>query len=133
MRYGRLFISRQKRDSGKPASHSRGLFLFILLICKLFIRAHVLVLWGFIIKLKPNTRDALYSNFFAANGPRAKPKRGGWVQPLQDHVKINVDAAFDADSRRGSTGAVTRDCSGKFIVAGNFFFENLQVICVSLY
>jgi hypothetical protein len=33
----------------------------------------------------------------------------GCVQPLKDHVKINVDAAFDADSRRGSTGAVTRD------------------------
>jgi hypothetical protein len=104
MRYERLFISRQKRDSGKPASYSRGLFLLILLICKLFISAHVLVLWGFI-KLKPNTRaiDALYSNFFAANGPKAKPKRGGWVQPIKDHVKINVDAAFDADSRRGST------------------------------
>jgi hypothetical protein len=28
--------------------------------------------------------DALYSNFYAANSPRAKPKREGWTKPLRD-------------------------------------------------
>jgi hypothetical protein len=36
--------------------------------------------------------DALYSNFYVADNPQAKPKREGWTKPLRDHLKINVDA-----------------------------------------
>jgi hypothetical protein len=61
----------------------------------------------------------LYSNKFVANSPKAKPKREGWVKPLSDHVKVNVDASFDEDQLRGTTGAVIRDCKGNFVAACN--------------
>lgn len=70
--------------------------------------------------------EAPYSNFFAANAPKAKTKRGGWTRPLEDHAKINVDASFDEDSLRGTTGAVIRDSSGFFIAAGNTKLESVQ-------
>jgi hypothetical protein len=63
--------------------------------------------------------EALYSNYCAANSPKAKPKREGWVKPLSDHVKVNVDASFDADQLRGTTGAVIRDWKGNFVAACN--------------
>jgi ribonuclease HI len=63
--------------------------------------------------------EALYSNYFAANSPKAKAKRGGWVKPISDHVKVNVDASFDEDQLRGTTGAVIRDCKGNFVAACN--------------
>jgi ribonuclease HI len=65
----------------------------------------------------------LYSNKFVANSPKAKPKREGWVKPLSDHVKVNVDASFDADQLRGTTGAVIRDCKGNFVAACNTKLE----------
>ena len=34
-------------------------------------------------------------------------------------VKLNVDASFDHDQLRGTTGAVIRDDRGNFIVGGN--------------
>jgi ribonuclease HI len=70
--------------------------------------------------------DAIYSNFYAANTPKAKPKRGGWLKPLKDYVKINVDASFDADQLMGTTGAVIRDCNGNFIAANNTKLEFAQ-------
>jgi hypothetical protein len=70
--------------------------------------------------------DALYSNFYAANSPRAKPKREGWTKPLHDHLKINVDASFDADELKGATGAVIRDCTRRFIAAWNTKLDFVQ-------
>jgi hypothetical protein len=40
---------------------------------------------------------ALYSNFLAAYSAKQKMKKKGWVKPVQDFVKLNVDVAFDAD------------------------------------
>lgn len=48
--------------------------------------------------------EALYANFYAANTPKARAKRDGWSRPLLDHLKINVDASFDIDSLKGTTG-----------------------------
>jgi ribonuclease HI len=36
---------------------------------------------------------------------------------VQDYVKLNVDASFDADDLRGATGAIIRDSHGSFVVA----------------
>jgi ribonuclease HI len=60
---------------------------------------------------------ALYSNFTAANSSKPKLRTMGWVKPLQNFVKVNVDASFDADDLRGATGAVIRDCHGAFLAA----------------
>jgi hypothetical protein len=72
------------------------------------------------------SNDVLYSSFYAANSPRAKPKREGWTKPLCDHLKINGDASFDADELKGATGAVIRDCTGRFIAAGNTKLDFVQ-------
>lgn len=37
----------------------------------------------------------------------------------KDYVKLNVDAAFDADLLQGAVGAVLRHCHGKFMAAAN--------------
>lgn len=63
--------------------------------------------------------EALHVNFVAANSPKPRAKREGWLRPLQDYVKINVDASFDADTLKGTTGAVIRDSKGGFIAAAN--------------
>jgi hypothetical protein len=38
---------------------------------------------------------ALYSNYTAANSARTKLRKAGWAKPLNDFVKLNVDASFD--------------------------------------
>jgi hypothetical protein len=42
-------------------------------------------------------------------------RREGWKKPASGVYKLNVDAAFDADSGRGATGAIIRDAGGNFI------------------
>lgn len=41
------------------------------------------------------------------------------MKPRKDYVKLNVDAAFDADLLQGAVGAVLRHCHGKFMAAAN--------------
>jgi ribonuclease HI len=51
-----------------------------------------------------------------------KPALGGeakWKRPEPRHVKLNVDAAFDVDSRSGAVGAILRDYKGDFIAASS--------------
>jgi ribonuclease HI len=43
--------------------------------------------------------------------------RHGWVKPREDYVKLNVDARFCDDEGSGSTGAIIRDDTGRFIAA----------------
>jgi hypothetical protein len=38
--------------------------------------------------------DALYSNFIAANSAKLRMKKLGWVKPLQEFIKLNVNATF---------------------------------------
>ena len=61
---------------------------------------------------------AITLNYVLAISPKATMKRGGWVQPPRGFVKLNVDASFDHDRLRGTTGAVLRDDKGKFIARG---------------
>jgi hypothetical protein len=51
-------------------------------------------------------------------GCQAQPKRSHWVPPPSKSIKINSDAAFDANTFSGSTGYVIRDDKGLFIAAG---------------
>lgn len=67
---------------------------------------------------------ALTANFTIAASPKAKLRTEGWMKPRRNYVKLNIDAAFDADSLQGAVGAVLRDSSGKFIAAAN---EKLDV------
>ena len=60
--------------------------------------------------------EALYSNFIDANSPRPKMRRMGWVKPLHNFVKINVDASFNADDLRGAS-------HGTFLAASNSILE----------
>jgi hypothetical protein len=41
-------------------------------------------------------------------------------------VKVTVDASFDADSLRGTTGAVIHDSSGKFVAENKYKFDFVQ-------
>jgi hypothetical protein len=50
---------------------------------------------------------------------KPKMRRNGWVKPLQTYVKVNVDASFDEDALRGTTGVVIRDSNGDFIASSN--------------
>jgi hypothetical protein len=56
---------------------------------------------------------AIYSNFTTENSPKAKRVTRGWSKPIKSFVKPNVDASFDADDLRGTTGAIIRDSQGK--------------------
>jgi ribonuclease HI len=69
---------------------------------------------------------ALYSNYTAANSARPKLRKAGWAKPLNDFVKLNVDASFDADDLRGATGAVLRDSNGLFIAASTSKLESVH-------
>nr|XP_020176446.1 uncharacterized protein LOC109762044 [Aegilops tauschii subsp. strangulata] len=51
-----------------------------------------------------------------------------WKRPANDVVKVNVDAAFQADSLSGATGAVARDHRGNFIAAATWYLP--QVLSV---
>ena len=44
-------------------------------------------------------------------------RKAGWSRPTMGVYKLNVDAAFDADTGRGATGAIIRDSGGNFIAA----------------
>ena len=63
-------------------------------------------------------------------------RRVVWTKPLQGFVKLNVDASFDADDLRGTTGAVLRDWHGSFIAACNskldFVFDALSAETAAL-
>ena len=63
---------------------------------------------------------AIPLNYVLAISPKATMKREGWVHRPRGFVKLNVDASFDHDRLRGTTGAVLRDDKGKFIVGGNW-------------
>jgi ribonuclease HI len=69
---------------------------------------------------------ALYSNYTAANSARPKLRKAGWAKPLNDFVKLNVDASFDADDLRGATGAIIRDSNGLFIAASTSKVESVH-------
>ena len=47
------------------------------------------------------------------------------VQTTPNHVKVNVDASFDADSLRGTTGVI-RDANGKFVAVCNHKLDFVQ-------
>jgi hypothetical protein len=44
-------------------------------------------------------------------------KKEAWSTPPEGVIKINVDAAFDADQGAGSMAAIARDFKGTFIMA----------------
>ena len=68
----------------------------------------------------------LSSNFRSAEVPHARLRKDKWAPPTSDCVKINVDASFNPDMLRGTTGAVIRDKKGKFIAAYNARLDIVQ-------
>jgi hypothetical protein len=58
-------------------------------------------------------------NYSRARKMKSGIDRHGWVKPREDYVKLNVDASFCADSGSGSTGAIIRDDTGRFIAASS--------------
>jgi hypothetical protein len=69
--------------------------------------------------------------FIAAHSPKPKLRRDGRTKPLQNFVKLNVDASSDADDLRGTTGVVIRDSYENFVVVSNskleFVYDVLSV------
>lgn len=49
---------------------------------------------------------ALASNFNIENDPNAPMERGGWCNPSNGYVKLNVDATFGWDMLHGAMGAI---------------------------
>ena len=67
--------------------------------------------------------SVLMSNYKASYSVKPKMKKEGWSKPPKDYVKINVDAGFDIDNLKGTTGAVARNHKGQFIAACNSKIE----------
>ena len=47
----------------------------------------------------------------------------GWTKPPADHIKINVDASFIADTGLAALGAVGRDCFGDIVFSAGCRFH----------
>jgi hypothetical protein len=43
-------------------------------------------------------------------------KKGIWIKPPLEFVKINVDGSFDADDLRGTTRAIIRIIDGSLLM-----------------
>ena len=63
---------------------------------------------------------AITANYVNAHSPKAISKTRGWSRPPMGFVKLNVDASFDHDLLRSTTGDVLRDDKGRFIVGGSW-------------
>lgn len=63
---------------------------------------------------------AITENYVIASFSNATSKRRGWLRPPKGFVKLNVDASFDQDLLRGTSGTVIRNDEGKFIAEGNW-------------
>ena len=62
---------------------------------------------------------AITENYVNSHSPSATSRKEGWSRPPMGFVKLNVDASFDHDLLRSTTGDVLRDDKEKFIVCGN--------------
>lgn len=62
------------------------------------------------------TIQTLSASFVHAVNPKLKAKESSWMKAIEGFVSVNVDAAFELDTRRGSTGAVVCDDKGKFLL-----------------
>ena len=58
---------------------------------------------------------AITTNYVNVQSSRATNRIEGWMRPPLGFVKLNVDASFDQDMLRSTTGAVLRDDKGRFI------------------
>jgi hypothetical protein len=61
--------------------------------------------------------SVLALNYSRARGSGKSMMRHGWSKPREDFVKLNVDAGFDIDTGKGTTGSVLRDDRGQFLAA----------------
>ncbi|KAG0526218.1 hypothetical protein BDA96_06G126500 [Sorghum bicolor] len=50
--------------------------------------------------------------------PSATPKIQKWSVPPLNYLKINVDGAYQAESRKGAWGFIIRDHDGSTVLAG---------------
>jgi ribonuclease HI len=48
-----------------------------------------------------------------------------WLKPRGNFVKVNVDAAFNAEEGNGATGAIIRNSQGMFLAAGARFIPHV--------
>jgi hypothetical protein len=54
------------------------------------------------------------------------PPREKWIKSEARFLKVNVDGSFHSDYHAGSTGAIMRDCEGKFVAASSTFLANID-------
>ena len=57
--------------------------------------------------------------------PPKPPDIHKWGRPPEDHVKVNFDGSFNANSGDGGWGYIIRDHAGNFIAAGAGKIRNL--------
>jgi hypothetical protein len=50
-------------------------------------------------------------------------RRDEWKRPATGVYKLNVDAAFDADTGHGATGDIIRDLGGNFVARSCDFID----------
>ncbi|PNT74375.1 hypothetical protein BRADI_1g13505v3 [Brachypodium distachyon] len=53
-------------------------------------------------------------------------ERHGWQKSKEDFVKLNVDAAYDVDTRGGGTCAIIREDRGFFVAAAKCQFQFVE-------
>jgi hypothetical protein len=51
-----------------------------------------------------------------------------WTRPLCRYVKLNVNAAFEADIQAGATAAVIQDSRGKFIAVSCAYIQHVDSV-----
>ena len=81
-------------------------------------------------------RSALSISALAANYTHARKKetwvnKERWIKPMEGCVKLNVDAAFHAETPNGAVGAVLRDDRGGFIAASNGKLEHVTDVATA--
>jgi hypothetical protein len=68
---------------------------------------------------------AITANAARASTPLVTVKIHKWKCPKPRQVKLNVDATFFSDSRKGATCVVLRDFKGKFIAACTTYLPHI--------
>jgi isoaspartyl peptidase/L-asparaginase-like protein (Ntn-hydrolase superfamily) len=60
---------------------------------------------------------AIAANSYKETKKRRESSEATWTKPEPRQIKINIDAAFLADSLQGAVGAIARDYQGNFVAA----------------
>ncbi|RLN24039.1 hypothetical protein C2845_PM07G05950 [Panicum miliaceum] len=59
-----------------------------------------------------------FDKLFNPTQPVTRSENQKWKPPYADHYKVNVDASFNPETKKGGWGFIARDCDGRFLEGG---------------